>query len=162
MTPKAYFLTWTTYGTWLPGDSRGWVDRHRTHGEVVDPPDPDLERAARSKMTEAPVTLDVHERKLVLEAIHDTSSRREWCLHALDVRSNHVHVVISTNNRRPGEVMGILKSYATRALRRARPQRKGRWWTRGGSKRLLFDQAAVSRAVVYVRDQDESWKRYFR
>ncbi len=21
----AYFLTWTTYGTWLPGDERGWV-----------------------------------------------------------------------------------------------------------------------------------------
>jgi len=23
--PLAYFLTWTTYGTWLPGDERGWV-----------------------------------------------------------------------------------------------------------------------------------------
>jgi hypothetical protein len=21
--PLAYFLTWTTYGTWLPGDERG-------------------------------------------------------------------------------------------------------------------------------------------
>jgi len=25
--PLAYFLTWTTYGTWLPGDERGWVRR---------------------------------------------------------------------------------------------------------------------------------------
>jgi hypothetical protein len=23
--PLAYYLTWTTYGTWLPGDERGWV-----------------------------------------------------------------------------------------------------------------------------------------
>ena len=23
--PIAYFLTWTTYGSWLPGDQRGWV-----------------------------------------------------------------------------------------------------------------------------------------
>jgi hypothetical protein len=23
--PLAYFLTWTTYGSWLPGDERGWV-----------------------------------------------------------------------------------------------------------------------------------------
>jgi hypothetical protein len=23
--PLAYFLTWTTYGSWLPGDQRGWV-----------------------------------------------------------------------------------------------------------------------------------------
>ena len=22
--PLAFFLTWTTYGTWLPGDERGW------------------------------------------------------------------------------------------------------------------------------------------
>ena len=22
--PIAYFITWTTYGTWLPGDERGW------------------------------------------------------------------------------------------------------------------------------------------
>ena len=27
--PLAYFLTWTTYGTWLPGDERGWVKRKR-------------------------------------------------------------------------------------------------------------------------------------
>ena len=27
--PLAYFLTWPTYGTWLPGDERGWVEyRH--------------------------------------------------------------------------------------------------------------------------------------
>jgi hypothetical protein len=27
--PLAYFLTWPTYGTWLPGDERGWVQyRH--------------------------------------------------------------------------------------------------------------------------------------
>jgi hypothetical protein len=25
--PLAYFLTWTTYGTWLPGDERGWCKR---------------------------------------------------------------------------------------------------------------------------------------
>ena len=24
--PIGFFLTWVTYGTWLPGDSRGWVE----------------------------------------------------------------------------------------------------------------------------------------
>lgn len=24
--PLAYLITWTTYGTWLPGDRRGWVE----------------------------------------------------------------------------------------------------------------------------------------
>jgi hypothetical protein len=27
--PLAYFLTWATYGTWLPGDERGWIQYHR-------------------------------------------------------------------------------------------------------------------------------------
>jgi hypothetical protein len=27
--PIGYFLTWVTYGTWLPGDTRGWIEyRH--------------------------------------------------------------------------------------------------------------------------------------
>src|SRR5438309_2044603 len=25
MQPLAYHLIWTTYGTWLPGDARGWI-----------------------------------------------------------------------------------------------------------------------------------------
>ena len=25
--PLAFFLTWTTYGSWLPGDERGWVEK---------------------------------------------------------------------------------------------------------------------------------------
>jgi hypothetical protein len=25
--PLAYFPTWTTYGAWLPGDERGWVEK---------------------------------------------------------------------------------------------------------------------------------------
>jgi hypothetical protein len=37
----AYHLTWATYGTWLPGDARGWVK----WGELgIKPPDPERER----------------------------------------------------------------------------------------------------------------------
>src|SRR6056297_3007718 len=28
--PIAFFITWPTYGTWLPGNERGWVEYH--HG----------------------------------------------------------------------------------------------------------------------------------
>ena len=46
--PIGYFLTWVTYGTWLPGDSRGWVE-HR-HGWQL--PDPVRELEASARMTE--------------------------------------------------------------------------------------------------------------
>ena len=47
--PLAYFLTLTTYGTWLPGDDRGW---HRKGEPEVQPPNPFLVEMARSRMKE--------------------------------------------------------------------------------------------------------------
>ena len=35
--PIGYFLTWVTYGTWLPGDARGWVE-YRHGWQLPDPP----------------------------------------------------------------------------------------------------------------------------
>src|ERR1035437_5102502 len=116
MGAKAYFLTWTTYGTWLPGDSRGWVDRHRTHGEVVESPDPHREAMAIRAMKERPVTLDVRLREGARKAMLETETYRGWFGHALDVRSNHVHVVVAATDDPAGEVMRVLKAYASRAL----------------------------------------------
>ena len=41
-------LTFTTYGTWLRGDARGWIDG------VLMPPDPVLESADRGRMVHPP------------------------------------------------------------------------------------------------------------
>ena len=45
--PLAYFLTWPTYGTWLPGDERGWVE-YRKGWQL---PDPIRKRQAEARMT---------------------------------------------------------------------------------------------------------------
>jgi hypothetical protein len=45
--PLAYFLTWPTYGTWLPGDERGWVEYRR--GWQL--PDPARKLEAEARMT---------------------------------------------------------------------------------------------------------------
>ena len=153
MGAKAYFLTWTTYGTWLPGDSRGWVDRRRRHGEVVEPPDPQREATARRAMKEEPVTLDAGLRRVVHKAMLDTAAYRGWFVHALEVRSNHVHVVATAEDKAAEEVMRVLKAYASRALSKARPERTGRWWTRQGSKRNLFTDKALAAAIRYVQKQ---------
>jgi hypothetical protein len=46
--PLGFFLTWVTYGTWLPGDARGWVEYR--HGWQL--PDPVRELEAAARMTE--------------------------------------------------------------------------------------------------------------
>jgi hypothetical protein len=59
---RYWLLTWTTYGTWLPGDQRGSVER--SHNSVGTPwmrPNPALERAARTAMTGKPTFLNVRQ-----------------------------------------------------------------------------------------------------
>ena len=82
--PLAYFLTWTTYGSWLPGDERGWVEKP---GEFL-PPDAHLEQASRSLMTEPPLILDSTQRELVENTIADHCRHRGWHLHAVACRTH--------------------------------------------------------------------------
>ena len=45
--PLAYHITWTTYGSWLPGDPRGWklhavnARTNHVHCVIAAPTDPD-------------------------------------------------------------------------------------------------------------------------
>jgi hypothetical protein len=65
--PLAFFLTWTTYGTWLPGDERGWVDRGRGQKR----PDEVLKQRADRLLSESPCNLALSERELVEQTIRD-------------------------------------------------------------------------------------------
>jgi REP element-mobilizing transposase RayT len=147
----AYFLTWTTYGTWLPGDVRGWVKRRRGGDDFIERPIPALETHARRLMKESPALLDARMRSAVDAAVRRCCGKRGWTVRALAVRSNHVHLVVTVPDASPGKAMGILKVEATRALNglTGAVARK-RWWTRDGSKRLLDSEESVAAAVRYV------------
>ena len=63
--PLAFFLTWTTYGTWLPGDERGWAWK----GKGFQLPEARKQKAARNRMTEPPCALDEQQRRIVEETM---------------------------------------------------------------------------------------------
>ena len=153
--PLAYFLTWTTYGTWLPGDSRGWVNRHGKRDAIVEAPCPALESHARGLMKDPPVVLDLKMREAADTGMRQACREFGWTIHALDVRSNHVHVVVTACDAAPGKVMGILKVRGTQALNALGfGGDRDRWWTREGSKRILNSPASVEAAIRYVTSQD--------
>jgi hypothetical protein len=60
-------ITWTTYGTWLPGDGRGW--HRRTGGVQV--PRPLLEQWCRAQMKGEAVLLEPHGRQVVEAACRE-------------------------------------------------------------------------------------------
>ncbi len=111
--PLAYLLTWTAYGTWLPGDQRGWVMRR--HGFQL--PNPPVERRARKTMVEPMCELDCSQRMCVQDAIRRHCGLRGWRLHAVNCRSNHVHVVVTAQNVPPNKVIAQLKAWCTRELK---------------------------------------------
>ena len=96
--PIGYFITWTTYGTWLPGDERGWNRKDELEGLL---PDLLFKEAATSKMKEASFKLSANDRRSVHKVISDHCIVRRWNLHALNVRSNHVHVVVTAAEHEP-------------------------------------------------------------
>ena len=84
--PLAYFLTWPTYGTWLPGDERGWV----LYGKGSQPADPVRKLEAEARMTEDVCILDQEQRRVVEKTIADHCRIRGWELHVVNCRSNHL------------------------------------------------------------------------
>src|SRR5215471_6985078 len=99
--PLAYFLTWPTYGTWLPGDERGWVE-YRSGWQL---PDPIRKLEAEARMTEDALTLDSEQRQVVEQTIAQHCRVRGWKLHVVNCRTNHLHVVVTAD--RPPKLVRV-------------------------------------------------------
>ncbi len=151
--PAGYLITFHTYGTWLHGSDRGSVDRsHNSHGTPFLDPDDQKERDEFERLRQEPVMLDDRQRAVVDATIREVVDFRAWSLHALNVRTNHVHVVVSADIP-PERVMNDFKSYATRRLRERHVQpTTDKTWTRHGSTRYLWNEDAVSAAGRYVME----------
>ena len=172
---RYWLLTWTTYGTWLPGDERGSVTtirdesggpwyRPNEYGTPVVPPSSGLECLARGRMHGPPVRLNQEMAEIATHQFRETASYRGWSILALAVMANHVHVVMDVpGDPDPAQLLRDLKSYGARALNKrfGRPE-SGTWWTAGGSRRILKEDHSVSAAIQYVMNQDNPlvlWNR---
>ena len=150
-TPLAYFISFRCYGTWLHGDDRGSIDRfHNRYGDPYIPPNKTWKAHNRSKLKTAPFILGARERKSVEKAIRETSKIRKWELLAFNVRTNHVHTVV-TADRKPESVLNAFKANATRQLREDDLWPHGfSPWADKGSKRRLWNERSVANAIDYV------------
>ena len=143
--PLAFFLTWTTYGSWMPGDARGWADDRG----VIRAPNARLARVAATLIHGPSVVLSFAQRDIVDRAIHEHCDFRGWTLHAATCRTTHVHVVVSAAERTPAGVLGSLKARCSRHLSQGTKD-PPTWWTRGGSMRQIYDTRALQNVATYV------------
>ncbi len=161
-----WLITWTTYGTWLPGSKRGFVGnvrvaggRQETHNAYATPYDanlPRLEEWVRGRMTGPPVALTPADTAAMTAQFMETARIREWELVAASVMFNHTHILVGTPAAAdPDKTRETLKSWATRAVMKRRPlPPNGTFWTVNGSARTRKDEKAVRAGIVYtVRKQ---------
>jgi len=150
--PIAFFITISTYGTWLPGDQRSWVEYHR--GWQF--PDAIREFEAAASMRDDAKILNSHQRVLVEQQIRQTCEYRNWICHAANCRTNHVHMVVSAFNESPRKVRADLKAWCTRRLKEdALPKSSRSWWAERGSIRWVFGEESLKRVIYYVTEQQD-------
>jgi REP element-mobilizing transposase RayT len=160
----AFLLTWSTHGTWLPGDARGWVEYR--HGFRL--PDPMLELECAARMTEDACRLALHQRELVHKQVAETCEHKRWLVHAVNCRTNHVHVVLSSIAH-PKTIREQLKAWCTRRLNEQQSkagipeaERRSNWWAERGSIRWIFLESDLAAAIDYVLNQQDNPRRFIK
>jgi REP element-mobilizing transposase RayT len=151
--PHGYLISFRAHGTWMHGDARGSIDRFNNRfGSPYIPRNERWHSYNERTMKLAPVKLNCIRRKAIDDSIKETCDLRRWKLHAANVRTNHVHVVV-TARCDPEIVLRTFKANATRKMREV-----GCWtsahtpWAQKGSKRWLWTYEQLQRAVAYVVD----------
>jgi len=150
--PYGYHISFSCYGKRLHGNKLGTVDRKTQN--IFDTPfiphNADWETYEKDLMTNPPYILDKHRRQIVLDAIIDVCTFRNWFLWAIHVRTTHVHVVV-TAPVKPEKILNDFKSYASRKLNKAGLDPNGcKRWQRHGSTTYKWNPDDVETAFNYV------------
>jgi hypothetical protein len=161
--PFALHITWTCYGSWLPGDGRGHVSnillpeggfrpKHNVPGTRFSPRDEFTYNKARALQKGETVSLTPKQAEVVAASLCRAAESRSWRILRAAVISNHVHVVVMDCRNDGPVVQRILKGCAQADLNDHVGQNR-RWWTKGGSDRYKNDWPAIEAALLYVADQ---------
>lgn len=160
-----WLITWTTYGTWLPGDKRGYVSnspeasgllelRNKPRTKYADQNEA-WEARARQLMKGKPIYLQNEQSKIVFAAIEQVSNHRSWQLLTTAIMNNHVHVLVGiTVGTNSNICLRDFKAYSSRELniQYGKPS-NGTWWTTSGSRRWKRDWPQLYEKILYVQNQ---------
>ena len=158
MPSRWYLITWTTHGSWLPGDPRGF----RTYGHRVDIPPP--KRYADSKDVYKPddwkrlfeyhkrkckeaVSLDKKQQAFVHKRITEIAVAKGCSVKAIHVSGCHVHVLIRHDRSDLSGLVQRIKGITSREL--SEYGLKGKVWARGYHARPIPDNA-LAEAIHYI------------
>ena len=139
----AYMLTWTTYGTWLQGDERGYVK----DGQILEQNEI-LKDINQTNLKKEPVKFNAGQKKIVKDAIFQEAKRINQKIFALAVSSNHIHLIVEKNQELIETAAALYKTAARKALYKSGLE--GKIWSKGFDKRFCFNNQELNRRIEYV------------
>ena len=142
-----YMVTFTTYGTWLQGDERGYVKKGRIY-----PGNKALRRINKKLQSQEAVILTKVQQQIIKKAIIKEAVAQGQKIYVLSVRPNHVHIVVQNSQQPVSKIIAYYKKVARIALKTA--GHNGKLWTRGYDKRFCFDKGSLERRIKYVRSHN--------
>ena len=146
--PIAYMLTWTTYGSWLQGDERGYVkDGVILYGNKA------LNTANKALMQYPEVSLTLVQRQTIENALRKEAELLGQEIYAIAVGKNHIHLAVSSNGMDAGVAVSHYKNAARLKIKDDGFIR--RLWTRGFSKRYCFDEYQLQTVIAYVNNHNK-------
>jgi REP element-mobilizing transposase RayT len=142
-----FFITWTVYGTFLPGDSRGWTK----YGMGKQLPRPFLADWAKEQLKHSIELLDPTDRACSRLSIEKIGEERGWKIWIANPRSNHVHVVVTAREYAGNQVRDRLKARCTREFRLQASRFCDRpVWTRGGDWKCINTEEDLESCILYA------------
>ena len=136
----ATMVTTTSYGAWLPGDIRGYVERG-----IILPGDPRrLELSIHRMADRAPVLFSTDQQQQLFDALRMAADEFHYRLTDASVESWHLHWIVKQGFDPVAKMVGRLKTRMRQALN------IGRIWTEGYYDSRLFESAAVRQRRKYI------------
>ncbi len=148
-----------TYGTWLPGDPKGFRTRHhREHveGDYKKPPPKGtydaLHERAKRLMKREPVLLIPRQQDRALEEIVISLLRRDIKLRVVSLDRIHLHIVARFADHNPRHWVGLAKKESSAYCFRVNLAPVGGLWGTRCQCKPIRDAAHLENATRYVGD----------
>lgn len=164
-----YHVNGNTYGTWLPGDPRGWRSkRHKRHveGDYKSPPqegsDDALRGHARGLLKQPPVYLDPAQRQIAGQALVEMLLDQQIEIIVLGLSAVHFHLLARFSDKRVRPRVARAKKHATFTLRDH--GHVGKVWSQKDKVTPISDRRHQLRTFKYIgRHHDQgAWLWTFR
>jgi REP element-mobilizing transposase RayT len=136
----ATMVTTTSYGTWLPGDLRGYVEKG-----IILPGNPDrFDQAVQRMAGNTPVFFAPEQQNKLFDALRDAADEFQYELTDASVESWHLHWMCHHGFDSIPTMVGRLKNRMRQAMN------IGRIWTEGYYDSRLFDNTAKQSRSRYI------------